>query len=200
MRPVKNIFFLLALAFMTCNLHAQIAMGTWRLHVATGKAIDVANSDQYIFTAYENGVLRYNFTTKEKKIYTSVQGLSDIQISTILFDKKLSGWTKDKISNGITKATKNQKGEYDIIFVDVTKNIISSREDGGEVLLLNKGKSSFSLLVVYPGKTAEIYSFIKNNSGLLEYIHITSRAGDLISTVKSTVMQGECSFIDFSKI
>ena len=117
-----------------------------------------------------------------------------------LFDKKLSGWTKDKISNGITKATKNQKGEYDIIFVDVTKNIISSREDGGEVLLLNKGKSSFSLLVVYPGKTAEIYSFIKNNSGLLEYIHITSRAGDLISTVKSTVMQGECSFIDFSKI
>jgi hypothetical protein len=86
MRPVKNILFLVALAFMTCNLHAQIAMGTWRLHVATGSAIDVANSDQYIFTAYENGILRYDFTTKEKRIYTSVQGLSDIQISTILYD------------------------------------------------------------------------------------------------------------------
>jgi hypothetical protein len=117
-----------------------------------------------------------------------------------LFDKKSSGWTKDKISSGVTKVTKNEKGEYDIVFVDVTKNIISSREDGGGVFLLNQGKSSFSLLVVYQGKTAEIYSFIKNNSGKLEYIHITSRAGDLIPITKSSLMQGECSFIDFSKI
>lgn len=117
-----------------------------------------------------------------------------------IFDKKSSGWTKDKISNGITKVTKNEKGEYDIVFVDVRKNIISSREDGGEVFLLNQGKSTFSILVVYLGKTAEIYSFIKNNSGKLEYIHITSRAGDLIPITKSSLMQGECSFIDFSKI
>jgi hypothetical protein len=117
-----------------------------------------------------------------------------------MFDKKSSGWSKDKISNGITKVTKNQKGEYDIIFIDSTKNIISSREDGGGVFLLNQGKSSFSILVVYQGKTAEIYSFIKNNSGKLEYLHITSRAGDLIPITKSSLMQGECSFIDFSKI
>jgi hypothetical protein len=117
-----------------------------------------------------------------------------------MIDKKMSGWNKDKISNGITKVTRNDKGEYDIVFVDATKNIISSREDGGGVFLLNQGKSSFSILVVYQGKTAEIYSFLKNNSGKLEYLHITSRAGDLIPIAKSSLMQGECSFIDFSKI
>lgn len=85
MRPLKKLGFIL-LTLLTQQMYAQIAMGTWRLHVATGKAIDVANSNQYIFTAYENGILRYDFTTNEKKIYTSVQGLSDIEISTILFD------------------------------------------------------------------------------------------------------------------
>ena len=106
MRPVKNIFFLVSLAFMTCNLHAQIAMGTWRLHVATGSAIDVANSDQYIFTAYENGILRYDFTSKEKRIYTSVQGLSDIQISTILYDSIQNAlYVGYKNGNSITSGT-----------------------------------------------------------------------------------------------
>ena len=108
MRPVKNIFFLVSLAFMTCNLHAQIAMGTWRLHVATGSAIDVANSDQYIFTAYENGILRYDFTSKEKRIYTSVQGLSDIQISTILYDSIQNALYVGYKNGNIDKITSTQ--------------------------------------------------------------------------------------------
>ena len=108
MRPVKNIFFLVSLVFMTCNLHAQIAMGTWRLHVATGSAIDVANSDQYIFTAYENGILRYDFTSKEKRIYTSVQGLSDIQISTILYDSIQNALYVGYKNGNIDKITSTQ--------------------------------------------------------------------------------------------
>ena len=67
---LKKINFFAFVLFTAYSFQAQIGMGTWRLHVATGKAIDVANSDQYIFTAYENGILRYDFDTKEKKIYT----------------------------------------------------------------------------------------------------------------------------------
>ena len=112
MSPLKKIGITFTIILLACQLHAQIAMGTWRLHVATGKAIDVANSDQYIFTAYENGVLRYNFTTKEKKIYTSVQGLSDIQISTILFDS---------LQNALYVGYKN--GNIDKITATQTMNI-----------------------------------------------------------------------------
>ena len=105
---MKHIFFLVLLASMSCNFHAQIAMGTWRLHVATGKAIDVANSDQYIFTAYENGILRYDFETKEKKIYTQVQGLSDIQISSILFDSLQNALYVGYKNGNIDKITPTQ--------------------------------------------------------------------------------------------
>jgi hypothetical protein len=42
-------------------IHAQIGMGEWRFHVFTFKAIDIAANDQFIFTAYENGLSILNF-------------------------------------------------------------------------------------------------------------------------------------------
>jgi hypothetical protein len=73
-------------SFFTLVLQAQIGTGTWRLHVATGRAIDVASSDTYIYTAYENGLMRYDFTSKEKRLYTAINGISDIEISTLFYD------------------------------------------------------------------------------------------------------------------
>ena len=73
-------------SFFITVLQAQIGTGTWRLHVATGRAIDVASSDTYIYTAYENGLMRYDFTSKEKRLYTAINGISDIEISTLFYD------------------------------------------------------------------------------------------------------------------
>ena len=117
-----------------------------------------------------------------------------------LVTKDKSGWTDDGISGGITTVKKIARDKYDIVFYDTTKRIISSIEDGGNVLLLNKGKNVFSLLVVYPGKTAEIFTFIKNNSNKLEFIQITSRAGDDIRITKSSMFKGECDFINFNDL
>ena len=118
-----------------------------------------------------------------------------------LVDKKNSGWEEDEnISAGITKLSKLGNDKYDIVFVDARKQIISATEDGGHVLMLNRGQNVFSFLVIYPGKTAEIYTFLKNNSGVNEYIHVTSRAGDGVPITKSSVMRGNCDFIDFSKL
>lgn len=114
--------------------------------------------------------------------------------------KNMSGWVDDGITGGITTVKKIAKDEYDIVFYDVTKTIISSIEDGGNILLLNKGKNVFSLLIVYPGKTAEIYTFLKNKSNKLEYIQITSRAGDGVTIAKSSMLRGECEFIDFNSL
>lgn len=114
--------------------------------------------------------------------------------------KDKSGWTDDGITGGITYVKKIAKDKYDIVFFDVTKRIVSSIEEGGNVLLLNKGQNVFSLLVVYPGKTAEVFTFLKNKSNKLEFIQITSRAGDQVSLTKSTMLRGECDFINFNDL
>jgi len=114
--------------------------------------------------------------------------------------KAESGWADEKITGGITKLTKVAEGEYDILFVDARKDIISARGDGGTVIPLNRGEKSFSVLVVYPGKTAEIYTFLENASGGLEYLHTLSRAGDGVLITKASVMQGRCSYIAFDQL
>lgn len=117
-----------------------------------------------------------------------------------LVSAKDSGWSNEKITGGITKLSKDEKGEYDILFVDTRKQIISAREEGAHVLPLNRAQSAVSMLVVYPGKTAEVYTFLQNNSGRLEYLHTLSRAGDGVSITKSSVMQGPCDYINFSAL
>jgi hypothetical protein len=119
---------------------------------------------------------------------------------TGIVDKEGSGWNDERISGGITKVSLSEGSEFDVLFVDSRNEIISSRQDGGHVLLLNRGASAFSLLVVYPGKTAEVYTFIKDDSGELEYLHVLSRAGDGVLITKSSVMRGDCSYINFDAI
>jgi hypothetical protein len=75
-------------------------------------------------------------------------------------DKKNAGWTDDGITDGITTLTKSSDGQYDILFVDAFKRIISTIGDGGKIYMLSKGQSDVSLLVIYPGKAAEIYTFL----------------------------------------
>jgi len=118
-----------------------------------------------------------------------------------LVDKKNAGWNEnEKISAGITKLSKIGKDKYDILFVDTRNQIISSTEDGGNVLMVSRGKNIVSFLVIYPGKTTEIYTFLKNNSGVNEYINITSRASDSVLINKASLMRGDCDYIDFDKL
>lgn len=114
-----------------------------------------------------------------------------------LMSKKNSGWTEDKISDGIFKLSMNKENEFDILFVDATKKINSSVEQGGRVLLFSHGQNQVTFLVLYPGQTAEIYTFLQNASGKYEYIHVTSRSGDSALITKASIMQGECGPINF---
>jgi len=73
------------LGFASNLIYAQIGTGTWRFHSATSKAIAIAASESTVFTAFENGLFEYDIASKEKKLWTSVNGLSDIEISTLFF-------------------------------------------------------------------------------------------------------------------
>jgi hypothetical protein len=114
-----------------------------------------------------------------------------------LVGKKDAGWADDKIPGGITKLTKDKDGQYDIVFVDARKQIISATEAGGRVFLLNSGEKVFSILVVYPGTTAEIYTFLENKSGIKEYLYIVNKAGKGVLVTKSSLMRGDVSILIF---
>ena len=82
-------------------------MGTWKLHVATSKAIDVVASENEVFTAYVNGMSIYSIATDEHRLLTALNGLSDIEISCLYYDEieqaVYIGYTNgniDKYKNG----------------------------------------------------------------------------------------------------
>ena len=117
-----------------------------------------------------------------------------------LMNKEDSGWVDDGITGGITSLVRNENNEYDILFVDASKQIISSKLDGGKVYMVSQGINDASFLVIYPGKTIEVYTFLIDKSGKAEYIQVTTRSGDQVLITKSTVMRGDCSFINLKLI
>ena len=112
-----------------------------------------------------------------------------------LVKKADSGWSDEKITGGITTLSKISKGEYDILFVDTTKRIVSTTQDGGKVYMLYLGEREASFLVVYR-QTAEIYNFLVDNEGKAEYTNVITRAGDGVMITKASVMRGECKFVN----
>lgn len=111
-----------------------------------------------------------------------------------------AGWHEDQISEGKFTLTKTSDGKFDILFIDASETITSSRGDGGTVAMVSRGDASAAFLVLYPGKTVEIYTFLKTSSGALEFMMTTSRAGDAVVFTKATVMAGKCSLIRFEAL
>ena len=79
--------FMLVLTLLVGNYFwAQIGMGEWRLHVASGKAIDVVLAENTVFTAYTNGIHVLSRDNEDEELLTDVNGLSDIEISCLYYD------------------------------------------------------------------------------------------------------------------
>jgi hypothetical protein len=126
-------------------------------------------------------------------------GYSNYHYSALI-GKKDSGFSKDKISSGLTTLQKNANGEYDILMVDTRKKIISLVQDGGKIVLLRSGESDATFLHFYPGMVVELYTFWRDSEGRNHYDLIQSKGGDAMPIHKSSVLTGDCESIDFSKI
>jgi hypothetical protein len=106
--------------------------------------------------------------------------------------KSDSGWTKDKTTAGKTTLVKSGE-EYDILFTDSTpRGIMSSKADGGRVVLLRKSSKDIAVLVAYQNVTF-IYTFWQTADGKFEYSEISSKGG-MVS--KSSVMVGKCDYVN----
>jgi len=79
-----RLFFVLFLSF---NLSAQIGTEQWRLHVTNKKALDVVAGNGLVYTAFQNGLLEYDIANSETSLWTNVNGLSDVKLSCLGYDK-----------------------------------------------------------------------------------------------------------------
>tara|TARA_B100000795_G_scaffold96012_1_gene70413 strand:- start:86 stop:556 length:471 start_codon:yes stop_codon:yes gene_type:complete len=107
-------------------------------------------------------------------------------------------WEKDKISGGIFQLVQNDAGEFDIQFVDASKLINSAKDDGGKVMVFSDTKNQVGIMVYYPGKVVETYTFIKNLSGENEFLMTQSKVNVVIP--KASAMRGTCTFLDIASI
>lgn len=81
---------LLIFIFLSFNAFGQVGTGQWRLHVSAKRAIDVVAGNNTVFAAFENGLLEYDITESEVSSWTTVNGLSDLAISSLYYDKTSS--------------------------------------------------------------------------------------------------------------
>lgn len=114
--------------------------------------------------------------------------------------KASSGFVKDKITGGMVTLQKVGNGKYDILFVDVYKEIISAIGDGGNVTLLRRGKTDATFVHSYPGKIVELYTFWVDTEGQPKYDLVQSKGGDSMQIHKSAIMVGTCGTINFKLI
>jgi hypothetical protein len=111
-----------------------------------------------------------------------------------------AGWQTDSISSGLTTLQRLDDGKYDLLLVDVRKKIISLRQDGGEVLLIRRGREDATFLHIHPGMVVEMYTFWTDAEGHPKYDLIQSKGGDGMSVHKSSVLIGDCDEINFDLI
>ena len=112
--------------------------------------------------------------------------------------EKDSGWFKDGISGGITQLEIDADGNYDIQFVDVYKQIVSSKDDGAKIIPFAISEDKIGITSFYLGSLIETYAFFKEGNGKLTYTMTQTKINTAIP--KASVMKGTCSFIDFSKV
>jgi hypothetical protein len=105
------------------------------------------------------------------------------------------GWAKDAITGGkITVTVTNNK--YDLLYVDATGSLVSTVQDGGDVIFTSSSPQDLSFVVLY-GRATEVYTFWKTKSGKLQYSHLQNKRGQIPS---SKAMIGACSLINFSAV
>jgi hypothetical protein len=111
-----------------------------------------------------------------------------------------SGWTDDKISNGVVTLMRAADGTLDMLFIDVRGKPVSMTQDGAVVRVLRLAPDQITLLAYYEGATTEIYSFFREKDGTSRYTVLTNKTGEGAIVPKSGVMVGTCDPIRFDAL
>ncbi len=117
----------------------------------------------------------------------------------VALNPEKGGWTPDGITGGVTTLKQLADNEFDILYIDVTKSIRSSKQEGALIRLLRKGASDMTFLVFYPGNSVEIYTFTQERSGKKTLTVLTNKGGDLAMLHRSSLMAADCDSLSLIK-
>ena len=110
-----------------------------------------------------------------------------------LVPKNDAGWKKDGVTKGNYLVTRDAAGEYDIIFTDALNRTISSREDGGQIVLVSQSDNHLILVVNYPEMNVEIWYFSIDRTGIGKVTVSQARYGNEALFNKHSMMAARCS-------
>lgn len=79
---------ILLLFLISFSSRSQIGTGDWRFHSTTKSAIDVVATEQYVYTAFENGLSVLTISDRSTELLNVLNGLSDIEITCLFFDQE----------------------------------------------------------------------------------------------------------------
>lgn len=71
---------------ISSSFNAQIGMGEWRMHHPITKAIDLAVGNNSVLAALSSGVIEYDESAGENKVYNRLNGLSDINVTCLVYE------------------------------------------------------------------------------------------------------------------
>ena len=105
-------------------------------------------------------------------------------------------WFDDKLTNGVFTFKRTADG-FDMLYVDVKKRIISSREDGAQVFLLRRYDKDATFLVGYPNQSIAIYTIWEHTDGTA-WMDFFKSVGGIELGHKSALLIGPCKSINWS--
>ncbi len=115
-----------------------------------------------------------------------------------LTSKESSGFTEDKLSNGVLTIKKVDSETFDILYIDARKTITSSVAAGAVVRLLRRGESDATFITIYNQSAIDLYTIWVDKDSKPKFDLIVSRGGDSSLLHKSGVLVGDCDPINFS--
>ena len=80
-----RIFLFTTLLFYTFNASAQLAMGSWRTHLAYNQITQITQSEDKIYAISDGALFSINKYDESSEVYSKTYGLSDTKIAQIQY-------------------------------------------------------------------------------------------------------------------
>jgi hypothetical protein len=103
-----------------------------------------------------------------------------------------AGWQRDGITNGQYLLLRDKDGGFDVVYSDAMGRTVSTKEDGGTVLIAHDAEEKIVLLVIYPKMNIETWMFMINSRGVGKVSVSQARFGDEAVARKHSLMAGDC--------
>ena len=110
-------------------------------------------------------------------------------------DPAAGRWSEDRISDGRFTLTLAGDDTLDLLVLDALGGIFSARAAGGLVRLAGKTDETLTVVVLYPERSIETYTFVRDKEGKAEAIWTVNRFGSAVP--KAAAFRASCSFLSF---